>query len=65
MPDRDKTQWNRDDEQKPGAPPRSSSEPTGSKGSSRNAKTMTDPATGERDKGSPAPNQSEAEDRAG
>ena len=31
----------------PGRPPRPASEPRGSEGSSRNDKTLTDPATGE------------------
>jgi hypothetical protein len=37
---------NRDDELKPGVPPRHASEPAGAEGSARNAKTLTDPATG-------------------
>jgi hypothetical protein len=37
---------NRDDAQKPGVPPRPSTEPTGAEGSSRSSKTATDPATG-------------------
>jgi len=54
---------NRDEEQKPGTPPRSASEPRGSEGSSRNPKTFTDPASGAQDKpGGHAPNQSEADD---
>lgn len=44
MPDKS---YNRDDQQKPGAPPRPATEPAGAKGSSRTAKTATDPATGE------------------
>jgi hypothetical protein len=55
---------NRDEEQKPGAPPRPASEPDGSKGSSRNAKTLTDPATGAPEKDAPVPNQSQANDIA-
>jgi hypothetical protein len=55
--------WNRDDEQKPGAPPRSSHEPKGSEGSSRTDKTRTDPASGEPQHDRPRPNQSSAEDR--
>jgi hypothetical protein len=48
---------NRDDQLKPGAPPRPASEPAGSKGSSDSAKTATDPATGEPNRGAPRPNQ--------
>ncbi|WP_374473221.1 hypothetical protein [Phenylobacterium sp.] len=54
-------QYNRDDEMKPGSPPRPSQEPPGSEGSSRNDKTMTDPATGAPQPGAPAPNQSGAD----
>lgn len=53
---------NRDEDQKPGAPPRPATEPAGAKGSSRNAKTLTDPATGAQDKGGHAPNQAKADD---
>ena len=38
---------NRDDEMKPGRPPRSAYEPKGSEGSERTPKTLTDPASGE------------------
>lgn len=61
-PDTDQ-RLNRDEDQKPGRPPRPATEPAGSKGSSRTAKTMTDPATGAPTPGAPAPNQSRAEDR--
>jgi hypothetical protein len=54
---------NRDEDQKPGAPPRPATEPAGSHGSSRTDKTMTDPATGAPKPGAPAPNQSRSEDR--
>jgi len=57
----ERTQYNRDDEQKPGDPPRTAYEPKGAEGSTRNDKTMTDPATGE-PQGSPAPNQSDADE---
>lgn len=50
---------NRDDEMKPGAPPRSAHEPKGSEHSTRNAKTMTDPATGEPQNDAPAPNHAD------
>jgi hypothetical protein len=65
MPHRNAENLNRDEEQKPGSPQRPSTEPRGSEGSSRNAKTMTDPATGAPDTGAHRPNQSNAEDKAG
>ena len=51
-PDAAKT---RDEDMKPGVPPRPATEPVGSEGSSRNSKTMTDPATGEPQPGKPEP----------
>jgi len=36
---------------KPGSPPRPATEPAGSEGSSKTNKTMTDPATGEPNRG--------------
>ena len=54
-------QYNRDDEMKPGRPPRPSQEPEGAESSTRNSKTMTDPGTGAPQPGAPAPNQSEAD----
>ena len=58
MPDTDHDRAkNRDDEMKPGAPPRPAHEPKGSEGSSRNDKTLTDPATGEPQGGAPDPAQ--------
>jgi hypothetical protein len=66
MPDRDtKKDWNRDDEQKPGAPPRTAYEPKGSEGSARNEKTATDPASGEATTDAPAPNRSGADNKIG
>jgi len=44
--DDDRTR-NRDDQMKPGRPPRPAQEPSGAEGSARNSKTATDPATGE------------------
>jgi hypothetical protein len=38
---------NRDEDMKPGRPPRPASEPRGSEGSAKSEKTATDPATGE------------------
>jgi hypothetical protein len=64
MPDRD-ARYNRDDDLKPGAPPRPATEPAGSKSSARSAKTLTDPQTGEPNRQPPAPNRSEADDIAG
>jgi hypothetical protein len=58
-----KKQWNRDDEQKPGAPPRTAYEPKGSEGSAKNGKTATDPASGEPSARPPAPNRSAADDK--
>lgn len=46
----------RDEDQKPGRPPRPATEPAGSQGSSRNSKTATDPATGEPRLEPPSPN---------
>ncbi|HEX2562088.1 hypothetical protein [Phenylobacterium sp.] len=54
--------YNRDDEMKPGSPPRSAHEPEGSEGSSSTPKTATDPATGEWRGGPPAPAQSDADE---
>jgi hypothetical protein len=47
--------YNRDEDQKPGAPPRSATEPASAKGSARTAKTRTDPQTGEPRKTPPKP----------
>jgi hypothetical protein len=54
--------YNRDDETRPGRPPRPAQEPAGGKGSSRTSKTMTDPATGQPRRGPHRPNQSDADD---
>jgi hypothetical protein len=54
--------WNRDDEQKPGAPPRTATEPKGSQPSTQTDKTLTDPASGEPNPGVPAPARSESDD---
>lgn len=53
--------YNRDQDQKSGAPQRSASEPEGSKGSARSRKTFTDPASGGSQRASHAPNQAEAD----
>ena len=60
-PDTDQRR-NRDDDQKPGSPPRPATEPAGSEGSSRSNKTLTDPATGEPNPQPPAPNQSQSDE---
>ena len=56
---------NRDDEMKPGAPPRRAYEPNGAEGSTQNAKTMTDPATGAPLPGAPAPAAADSGDGEG
>jgi hypothetical protein len=58
-------EWNRDDEQKPDRPPRTAYEPKGSEGSARNAKTATDPASGEPTTRAPAPRRSGADNKIG
>lgn len=54
MPDTD-ARYSRDEDQKPASPPRPATEPPGAKGSSRSAKTQTDPATGAPRKAPPKP----------
>ena len=61
MPDTD-ARYNRDDDQKPGSPPRSATEPAAAKGSSDSAKTLTDPQTGEPRAGQPPLNQSASDE---
>jgi len=63
-PDTQKS-YNRDDEQKPGAPPRTAYAPQGGEAAARNAKTQTDPASGERQPGAPAPNQAGTDETPG
>jgi hypothetical protein len=53
--------YNRDDDQKPGRPQRAAQEPSGSEGSSRSAKTFTDPSSGEPTNRRRAPNQAQAD----
>ena len=55
-PDEAKT---RDDQMKPGEPPRPATEPAGAKGSSDTSKTQTDPATGEPQRKPPVPSDSD------
>ena len=59
MSDRIDKSYNRDEDQKPGRPPRPASEPVGSEHTTRNPKTITDPATGEPQPGRPVPNRSD------
>ena len=54
--------YNRDEDQKPGSPQRMAQEPRGSEGSSRTAKTATDPASGVPRGGPPAPNQAKMDE---
>ena len=54
-PRREDLARNRDEDLKPADPPRPATEPKGAEGSSRTAKTMTDPATGEPAKAPPRP----------
>jgi hypothetical protein len=58
----DRARYNRDDDVKPGRPPRPASEPPGSEPSTRTDKTMTDPASGEPRRGPPAPTRSAVDD---
>ena len=55
-PNPDDAAKTRDEDMKPGSPPRPATEPAGAKGSSRNTKTATDPATGEPEDSPPRPN---------
>jgi len=50
---------NRDEDQKPGRPPRMAQEPEGAEKSSRTSKTRTDPASGEPISDAPPPNQAQ------
>lgn len=58
----DRERYNRDDEQKPGRPPRTAYEPEGSEGSSRSRKTATDPASGEPTPGRRPPARSDSDE---
>lgn len=62
MTGEERERWNRDDEQKPGSPPRTAYEPKGSEGSTRTPKTLTDPASGEPGAEPPAPGRSAHDD---
>ena len=61
MPDRD-ARYNRDDEQKPGRPPRTATEPPAARRSSQTDKTLTDPASGEPTPGRQRPNQARSDE---
>jgi len=64
MADKD-PRYNRDEELKPGAPPRPATEPAGAEGSTRSAKTQTDPGSGEPRRTPPAPSRSSVDDADG
>jgi len=64
MADKD-ARYNRDEEMKPGAPPRSATEPGGAERSGQSGKTMTDPGSGESLRGGHAPNQARADEAEG
>lgn len=49
----------RDEDLKPGVPPRPATEPSHAEGSQATDKTMTDPATGQPTDRPPAPNQAD------
>ena len=55
--------YSRDQDQKPGRPPRGATEPAGAERSTRSAKTMTDPGSGEPRRTPPKPNRARADDR--
>jgi len=57
MPKSHDATYNRDENLKPGSPPRMAQEPKGSERSSRSRKTATDPVSGETTGAPPAPNQ--------
>lgn len=65
MPHPHDPSYNRDDDQKPGRPQRTATEPRGSEGSARSGKTLTDPASGEPATDGHAPNQAEADQSDG
>lgn len=65
MPRAHDPSYNRDNEQKPGSPPRMAQEPAGEAESSQSRKTMTDPATGEAQRVGPPPNQARTSERKG
>jgi hypothetical protein len=63
MPDSDiQKRYNRDDDQKPGQPPRTAAEPHGAEPSVNSDKTMTDPASGESKARPPAPGRAETDE---
>jgi hypothetical protein len=55
--------YNRDEESKPGRPPRMAQEPRGGKRATDSPKTATDPATGEARRTAPEPNRAGADAR--
>lgn len=65
MPQRHDPAWNRDDQQKPGRPQRTATEPRGAEGGASTSKTLTDPASGESRGQAHAPNQAQADQTDG
>jgi len=57
--------YNRDEDQRPGRPPRPATEPPGAERSGLSGKTLTDPGSGEPASPSPAPNRSQSDERDG
>ncbi len=64
MPQSHDDAYNRDQDQKPGAP-RMAQEPAGAKGSARSTKTRTDPASGAHQRDGHAPNQAKTDQADG
>jgi hypothetical protein len=57
--------YNRDEQSRPGRPPRMAQDSGKAKGATRSPKTQTDPASGEHQPGAPEPNTSHVDERAG
>jgi len=65
VPEPNQHPWNRDDQQKPGRPPRSKTEPAGAQATPQGHKTATDPQSGEPINKAPAPNQARSDQTDG
>lgn len=65
MSEGSRPRYNRDEDQRPGRPPRPSTEPKGAERSSRSGKTMTDPGSGETVRPRHPPNRSESDESEG
>ena len=63
MSERD-DRYNRDEDQKPGRPPRPATEPPGAERSTRTRKTLTDPGSGEPHPTAQRPNRSQTDETA-